>query len=57
MFGEIAMESASVVFRILQGFCQNFRLGLSVIPAQAGIQFPGLWVPACVGMTNPKTKG
>ena len=36
--------------------CQNLKLGLSVIPAQAGIPFPRLWIPACAGMTNPKTK-
>jgi hypothetical protein len=28
-------------------------LGLIVIPAQAGIQFSMLWIPACAGMTDP----
>jgi len=25
---------------------------MNVIPAQAGIQFKGAWIPACAGMTD-----
>jgi hypothetical protein len=25
---------------------------MNVIPAQAGVQFKGAWIPACAGMTD-----